>query len=242
VAVDYQSFMNRINTINGIGTDANNSAAQLHQRDMDLAEQARAAALKKQTDAAAAKSAAAQQAAYNKQQAALQAQLAAVQSKLQTAVTAAQNPVYSGVGSNVGTTVKPGTGKNTFDNFLNAIVGQESGGNYGVVGVPVRGDRAYGKYQVMGNNIPSWTRMATGKSYTPQQYLNSPALQDAVAKHFLSGYYNKYGPQGAAVAWYAGEGTAQRYVKNPSGFSGGQTGGPSISAYALSIMRKMGLR
>lgn len=144
-------------------------------------------------------------------------------------------------GSN-GSAVYHGNGKDTFDNFMRAISAQESGGRYNAIGVPVRGDRAYGKYQIMGNNIPSWTRAALGRSVSVQQFLNSPQIQEKVARYHLSNYYNRYGAGGAAVAWYAGEGNARKYVRNGGrGFGGRQTGGPSISAYAISILRRMGL-
>jgi Transglycosylase SLT domain len=155
-----------------------------------------------------------------------------------TSYTPTSIPSYGGSNSG-GIGAKPG---NNFNNFLNAIVAQESGGRYNAVGVPVRGDRAYGRYQIMGNNIPSWTRMATGRSYTPQQFLASREIQDKTAQYFLRNYYNKYGPGGAAVAWYAGEGNARKWVRNGGkGYNGRQTGGPSISSYAYSILKRMGL-
>ena len=46
----------------------------------------------------------------------------------------------------------------TFEQFFSAISEQESNGRYNAVGVWVNGHRAYGKYQVMDFNIPSWTR------------------------------------------------------------------------------------
>jgi hypothetical protein len=86
-------------------------------------------------------------------------------------------------------------------------IGQlESGGNYNSLGPPTNGgDRAYGRYQVMGNNIPSWTKIALGQSMTPQQFLSNPQAQDAVANHFLGQYYNKYGNiNDAASMWFSG--------------------------------------
>jgi hypothetical protein len=141
-----------------------------------------------------------------------------------------------------------GKGQNTFDNFVQAIIKKESGGRYGVKGVPVgsKGNRAYGAYQVMASNIPSWSKTVLGRSITPEQYLNSPKLQDQIAQHYLRNYYNKYGPAGAAVAWYAGEGTARKWVKSHGvGFNQEQRASgkafPSISAYAYDILKKMGL-
>lgn len=92
------------------------------------------------------------------------------------------------------------------DRYAQAIGGIESGGDYSSVGPETRtGDRAYGKYQVMGANIPEWTAAVIGKPMTPQQFLASPAAQDAVFKAKFGTYVDKYGPEGASKAWFAGE-------------------------------------
>jgi hypothetical protein len=183
---------------------------------------------------------------YAAQQAQLQQQAAqaAAANNTQSLVNQGLNSyVPSATQSSSGSVVAPVLGKgNTFQNFISAITSQESGGNYNALGQPVGGDRAYGRYQIMGNNIPGWTKSALGHSLTPQQFLADRQAQDATAQHFLGNYYNKYGPAGAAVAWYAGEGTAQKYVKNPGAFNGSQGQFPSINAYAMSILKKMGLR
>ncbi len=85
---------------------------------------------------------------------------------------------------------------------------ESSGGNYGALGpVTASGDRAYGAYQVMGNNVPSWTKSALGYSMTPSQFLGSPSAQDAVFDKVFGGYVGKYGPSGAAQAWFGGPGS-----------------------------------
>lgn len=95
----------------------------------------------------------------------------------------------------------------------NAISGIESGGKYDSLGpITKTGDRAYGKYQVMGNNIPQWTQAALGSPMTPDQFLASPEAQEAVFKNKFGEYTNKYGPEGAARAWFAGEGN----MNNPN--------------------------
>jgi hypothetical protein len=89
------------------------------------------------------------------------------------------------------------------------IAGIESGGEkdpYATISAPTRGDRAYGKYQVMGANIPQWTQAATGTALTPQQFLNAPKVQEATFRHQFGSYVDKYGEEGAARAWYGGEG------------------------------------
>ncbi len=83
---------------------------------------------------------------------------------------------------------------------------ESSGGNYRAVGpVTKSGDQAYGKYQVMGNNIPSWTKAALGVAMTPQQFLNNPQAQEAVFAHVFGGYVRQYGSyEDAASAWFSG--------------------------------------
>lgn len=91
--------------------------------------------------------------------------------------------------------------------FANSISNIESGGDYNLLGpVTKSGDRAYGKYQVMGSNIPEWTQDALGKKLTPSQFRSDPQAQDAVFQHKFGQYVDKYGPEGAARAWFAGEG------------------------------------
>lgn len=88
-----------------------------------------------------------------------------------------------------------------------AISGIESGGRYDLQGPVTRsGDRAYGKYQVMGSNVGPWTKQYFGQELTPQQFLASPEAQDAVFKGEFGRLAGKHGPEGAARAWFAGEG------------------------------------
>ena len=88
-----------------------------------------------------------------------------------------------------------------------AIGTTESGNNYRAVGpVTADGDRAWGKFQVMGKNIGPWTQEVLGTAMTPEQFLNDDKAQDAVFNSKFGAYANKYGPEGAARAWFAGEG------------------------------------
>jgi hypothetical protein len=90
-----------------------------------------------------------------------------------------------------------------------AISRVESGGRYDAVG-PVandKGNRAYGKYQVMDFNVGPWTQEILGKAMTPQEFLANPQAQDAVFDGKFGQYVQKYGSPGAASrAWFAGEG------------------------------------
>ena len=86
----------------------------------------------------------------------------------------------------------------------NAISGIESAGQpnggYGAIGPAANkdGNRAYGKYQVMDFNIPTWTKEVIGEPMTPQQFLANPQAQDAVFNAKFGQYTQKYGPEGAA--------------------------------------------
>ena len=93
--------------------------------------------------------------------------------------------------------------------FRNAIKSIESAGSggYSALGPVTKGDRAYGAYQVMGNNVGPWSEAALGRRLTPSQFLNDPSAQDAVFDHRFGGYVDKYGPQGAAQAWFGGPGS-----------------------------------
>jgi hypothetical protein len=116
-----------------------------------------------------------------------------------------------------------------------AISKMESGGNYGALGPQTSsGDRAYGKYQVMGANIPAWTQAALGRSLTPQQFLASPQAQDAVFNHQFGQYVQKYGPQNAASMWLTG-----RTLAN-GGAGATDQNGTSGQAYADQFTRNLG--
>jgi hypothetical protein len=109
-------------------------------------------------------------------------------------------------------TFRPGITAPTGD-AASAIASIESGGKYELLGpVTKTGDRAYGKYQVMGANVPQWTKAHLGREMTPQEFLASPEAQDAVFKGQFGQYAQKYGPEGAAKAWFAGE----RGMTNPN--------------------------
>lgn len=93
-------------------------------------------------------------------------------------------------------------------------------------------DWAYGKYQVMGRNIPSWTKEALGKSLTIDQFRNSPEAQEKVAEYKLLNYFNQYGTvQDVASVWFTGQplkvGAKRKDVYGTSG----QTYASKVSKY-----------
>lgn len=93
--------------------------------------------------------------------------------------------------------------------YRDAIASIESAGSgdYSAVGPthPKMG-RALGRYQVMEANIGPWSEAALGRAVTPDEFLASPELQDAIFDHQFGQYVQKYGPEGAAQAWFGGPG------------------------------------
>lgn len=109
------------------------------------------------------------------------------------------------VTSNVARLLSPANSNQDMSIFRQAIKAIESSGNYSALGPWTNGDRAYGAYQVMGANIPSWTKQALGTSMTPSQFLGNPGAQDSVFDHFFGKSLSKYGnPQDAASVWFTG--------------------------------------
>lgn len=70
--------------------------------------------------------------------------------------------------------------------ILNSISGIESSGRYNVTGPETRGDKPYGKYQIMGANVPSWSKQYLGREMTPEEFLRSPEAQDDLMRARVS--------------------------------------------------------
>lgn len=120
----------------------------------------------------------------------------------------------------------------SFESFVNALVGQESGGSY-----TVRNKRtgAAGRYQIMPGNIAAWSREILGYEVSLAQFLASPALQDKIAKGKLKKYVDQYGYRGAAAAWYSGNPARHN---DTTKVQGGRE--PSVKQYVDSILSKAG--
>lgn len=133
-------------------------------------------------------------------------------------------------------------GKLSLEEVMKRIAQAESGGNYGALGqwnnLSYGRDRAYGKYQIMGNNIPSWTKDVLGKSLTPEQFLHRKKAQDRVALAKMKYYYKRYGAGGTAAAWYGGESAAKQWKSYRSkNYSADGTEYPSIFEYVKKILK-----
>lgn len=114
----------------------------------------------------------------------------------------------------------------TIDDYTRGIAGVESGGQqypYQAIGPVVtsgiyKGDRAYGKYQVMGKNIPSWTKEAFGKAMTIEEFLNSPEKQEQLIRFRAEKDYAKYGNwDDVASVWFSGRPLANNVSADVTG-------------------------
>lgn len=101
-------------------------------------------------------------------------------------------------------------GSSNVKKIASAIGQFESGGNYKAQGPVVtsgmyKGDRAYGKYQIMSKNLPQWSKEALGRSITLKEFLNNPQLQDRIAEYKMGKIYQQYGNVGdVASVWFSG--------------------------------------
>jgi hypothetical protein len=101
---------------------------------------------------------------------------------------------------------------------------ESSGGNYSVVGPETNGDRPYGAYQVMGNNIPIWTQEVLGQKMTPEEFLADPEAQDKVAFAKLQQYYDQYGTwEDATSMWHHGHSLAHAIASGAKDVLGTRT-------------------
>lgn len=91
-----------------------------------------------------------------------------------------------------------------------ADVESRGSGDYKAVGPVVtkgmyKGERAYGKYQVMESNIGPWTEKFYGTRLTKNEFLADPEAQDAVVENQLMSNWQKHGSIEDAVSiWFTG--------------------------------------
>lgn len=99
--------------------------------------------------------------------------------------------------------------------LMHAISAIESGHNYNKVGPATKYGRARGRYQIMDEWFDQWAREAGVEG--DYEWID-PDVQDQIARHKMTQYYNQFGgnPQAVAVAWFAGPGKAEDYVSGQS--------------------------
>ena len=118
------------------------------------------------------------------------------------------------------------------DALLRAIGGQESGGDYGATNSRTK---AFGKYQIMPENWSIWSREAG----LPEGAEQTPENQEIVARYKLGEYLQKYGAEGAAAAWYGGEG-AVNWGADARNRKQGNGDEPSVNEYVAQVMGRIG--
>lgn len=91
-----------------------------------------------------------------------------------------------------------------------AIGAFESSGKYDALGKrvtkgPYKGQQALGKYQVMPDNLPEWSKEALGREVSVEEFLSHPEIQDKIARHRVGVLYKQYkNPKDVASAWFSG--------------------------------------
>lgn len=118
--------------------------------------------------------------------------------------------------------------KSYLGKVMNALSGQESGGDYSVV----NSIGARGKYQVMPANVGSWSQQVLGYRVTPAQFSASPDLQERIVRGIFGGYVTKYGLRGALAAWYSGNPSRENDYSHVGN-------GPSVGSYVDQVIARM---
>lgn len=123
------------------------------------------------------------------------------------------------------------------DKFMAAMSGQESGGSYNATNARTG---ASGKYQVMPNNWPAWSKEAG----LGENAARTPENQEIVARFKMSQYLREYDGNWAAVAaaWYGGPKAGERWFKGKLTKADSQKQGkgkePSIVEYVDSVLSR----
>ncbi|MBW4580652.1 MAG: trypsin-like peptidase domain-containing protein [Tildeniella nuda ZEHNDER 1965/U140] len=122
---------------------------------------------------------------------------------------------------------------------IKAIATQESGGDYTQVN---RDSGALGKYQIMPDNVPSWSKECLGQSISAQQFLGSSSLQEKIATCKLTQEFERSRKAGessfeacrsTAAFWYSGNASNKNSSKPQGGY-------PSIQDYTIQVCSKVG--
>jgi N12 class adenine-specific DNA methylase/predicted RNA methylase len=115
-----------------------------------------------------------------------------------------------------------------------ASIESKGSGDYSAIGPKHRSmGYALGRYQVMEANVGPWSKAAIGREVTAEEFLANPDIQDAVFDHQFGKYVARFGPEGAAQAWFGGAGGVGKTERKDSL-------GTSIGAYGEKFNRALG--
>lgn len=114
------------------------------------------------------------------------------------------------------------------------LSGQQTIADYNAMSQKEKDNTAYGKYQVMGFNIPKWTQEAFGRSMSIMEFLNSPEKQDALIRFRAEQDYATYGNwDDVASVWFSGDAA--------SGNTRSDKFGTSVPSYISKYRNNMGI-
>lgn len=126
--------------------------------------------------------------------------------------TTSSNKLLAGLGSPLGAmndNIQALTG--SIGAWAGAIKTVETGsfaGNYNALGPITRtGDRAYGAYQMMGANVPSWSQKWLGQRMTGPEILGNQGAQDKIFAGQFGSSVQKSGLEGGVRQWFTGSPT-----------------------------------
>lgn len=142
------------------------------------------------------------------------------------------------VAPNINKPFDKSTTKPDINRLMQAIASQESGGNHELI----NGDSgASGKWQVMPENIPSWSKAALGREVSHAEFIGNAEIQQAIVKHRLGLYLDQQSTSDrsleetirrVASAWYSGQPKLWNNTKPQ--YSNGREY-PSIAEYTASV-------
>lgn len=118
----------------------------------------------------------------------------------------------------------------------NAIASIESAGSgdYSAIGTRnAKLGRPLGRYQIMEANLPAWSQEVLGRRVGVQEFMNNPALQDQIFDAKMDQYEQKFGPEGAAQAWFGGPGSVGKTGRS-------DVHGTTVGGYGQRYMAALG--
>jgi hypothetical protein len=140
-------------------------------------------------------------------------------------------------------------GKYDIDSYAAAIRRIETGGTLwpnGRYDIKVKAGKRNGKtrwalgaYQIMEENLPSWSREALGREVSTEEFLKSPAIQDAIFKYWFKKYADKWGPENAARAWLAGPGYVKKHLEGKAKSQPADIFGTTPDVYAERFLKAL---
>ena len=113
------------------------------------------------------------------------------------------------------------------------IGGMESGDRYNIVHPPAKnGQVALGRYGILASGLADDSQKYLGRPVSQDEFLKNPKIQDEIFDKRFGALVEKYGVEGAARAWFAGEGG----MNNDRASDGNTT----VANYASQFMQKFG--